>query len=104
MKTFDEIRKILAEHKQELREKFKIEQLGIFGSYARNEQTDDSDLDVVIGFEDEESMGGLEFVGRMMDVEESLENAMGIKVPLASKRQAMTSNKWEYVKQDLIYV
>ena len=56
MKPFDEIRSILAEHKQELKEKFNVEQLGIFGSYARNEQRDDSDLDVVIGFEDEESM------------------------------------------------
>ena len=104
MKTFDEIRSILAEHKQELKEKFNVEQLGIFGSYARNEQRDDSDLDVVIGFEDEESGGRLEFVGRMMDVEEFLENAMGIKVHLVSKRQAMASDKWEYVKQDLIYL
>ena len=94
MKTFDEIRSILAEHKQELKEKFKVEELGIFGSYARSEQRDDSDLDMVIGFEDDESMGGFEFIGRMMDVEEFLEKAMEIRVHLASKRQDMADEVW----------
>jgi len=40
----------------------------------------------------------------MMDLEEFLENILGIKVHLATERQAMNSNKWEYVKKDLISV
>ena len=104
MRTLEEVKNILAENKEGLKEKFKVRLLGIFGSYARNEQREDSDLDLLIAFEDEKSIGGFEFIGRMMDLEEFLENTLGIKVHLSTERQAMNSNKWEYVKRDLIYV
>ena len=104
MRTLEEVKNILAENKEGLKEKFKVRLLGIFGSYARNEQREDSDLDLLIAFEDEKSIGGFEFIGRMMDLEEFLENILGIKVHLSTERQAMNSNKWEYVKRDLIYV
>ena len=104
MKTIEEIRKVLAEHKEGLKEKFKVKRLGIFGSYARNEQREDSDLDLLIAFEEKKFIGGWEFIGLTMDLEEFLENILGIKVHLATERQAMNSNKWEYVKKDLISV
>ena len=104
MRTLEEVKNILAENKEGLKEKFKVRLLGIFGSYARNEQREDSDLDLLIAFEDERSIGGFEFIGRMMDLEEFLENILGIKVHLATERQAMNSDKREYVKKDLIYV
>ncbi len=63
----------------------------------------DSDLDLLIAFEDEKSIGGFEFIGRMMDIEEFLENTLGIKVHLATERQAMNSSNREYVKKDLMF-
>ena len=38
MKTFEKLKDTLAEHKQELRDRFKVEEIGIFGSYVRMEQ------------------------------------------------------------------
>ena len=38
MKNMHEIIKILTEHKEELKEKYKIKEIKIFGSYARGEQ------------------------------------------------------------------
>lgn len=38
----------LQEHKKELQGKFGIKQLALFGSYARDEQREDSDIDLVI--------------------------------------------------------
>ena len=38
MKTFDEIKKILAEHKEEFKEKYKVKEISIFGSYVKGEQ------------------------------------------------------------------
>ncbi len=35
MKTLEEIKKILQEHKEEIRERYGVVILGIFGSYAR---------------------------------------------------------------------
>lgn len=38
MKTFDEIKKILAKHKEEFKGKYKVKEIGIFGSYLREGQ------------------------------------------------------------------
>ncbi len=50
MKTLNEIKKILLEHKQELKEKYKVKSIAIFGSYARGEQTEKSDIDILVEF------------------------------------------------------
>ena len=50
MKTLKEIKKILTEHKPELKEKYQVNKIGIFGSYARNEQSKKSDLDILVDF------------------------------------------------------
>jgi predicted nucleotidyltransferase len=42
----------LSENKQHISRKYHLKKLGIFGSYARNEQTSESDLDLLIEFED----------------------------------------------------
>ena len=50
LKTLSEIKEILLRHKTELKEKFKIKSLGIFGSYARGEQQKNSDVDLLVEF------------------------------------------------------
>lgn len=46
MKTLKEIREILEKHKEELKQKYFIKEIGIFGSYVRYEQREDSDIDI----------------------------------------------------------
>ena len=50
MKTFEKLKDILAEHKQEIKTRFKVEEIGIFGSYVRKDQKKKSDLDVIVSF------------------------------------------------------
>lgn len=50
MTTQNNILNILKIHKPEL-SKFGISNLGLFGSYIRNEQSDKSDIDILIDFE-----------------------------------------------------
>ena len=38
MKTVDGIKNILAQHKKELADRYKVKEIGIFGSYIRGEQ------------------------------------------------------------------
>jgi predicted nucleotidyltransferase len=52
MKTLDEIKSILREHKQELRQKYGVKETGLFGSYVRGEQKVTSDIDIVADFEE----------------------------------------------------
>jgi len=104
MKKLEEIKEILIKHGKELKDKYKIKEIGIFGSYAKEEPKEESDLDMIVEFEEEESIGSFEFIGLMIDLEEHLKKKLGIKVHLASKRQAIDSDKWNYIKNDLIYL
>jgi len=79
MKTLDEIKNILAEHKAELKQRYKIREVGIFGSYVRGEQRGKSDVDILVEFE--EAIGLFEF----MDLERHLSELVGGKVDLVMK-------------------
>ena len=51
MNTQDEIITFLAQNKKLLKEKFHVTKIGLFGSFARNEQTLSSDVDLLIELE-----------------------------------------------------
>ncbi len=46
--TKEDILDFLTSHKQELQSKYNVEQIGLFGSYARDEATPTSDIDIFI--------------------------------------------------------
>ncbi|MDB9435651.1 nucleotidyltransferase domain-containing protein [Dolichospermum lemmermannii CS-548] len=48
MKPIKEIREVLSLQKQSLCEIYQITEIGIFGSYARGEETDASDIDILV--------------------------------------------------------
>lgn len=50
MKTLVEIKKILTKHKAEVQEKYKVSELGIFGSFVRGEQRKRGDIDILVEF------------------------------------------------------
>ena len=52
----NQIRLLILERKDEIKEKFKAEIIGIFGSYARGEEKEGSDIDVLIRFEEGASL------------------------------------------------
>ncbi len=79
MKTLDEIREILKDNKDALKEQFGVSQLGLFGSYARGEQNPESDLDILVDFD--EPVGLFEF----MDLNDQLEKLTGMKVDLVTR-------------------
>jgi predicted nucleotidyltransferase len=97
MKKLEEIKKILAEHKPEIRKQFKVKSIGIFGSYVRGEQKERSDVDVLVEFA--EPVGLFEF----MDLEEYLQNIFGTKVDLVSKK-ALKPRIGQYILKEVVYV
>lgn len=50
MLTSSNIEHILRNLKPMLSEKYEVERIGYFGSYARGEQTKDSDIDILVEF------------------------------------------------------
>ncbi len=63
----------------DLQKRYPIKYLGVFGSYIRNEQTLQSDLDVLVEFSKPVSL--LEYVR----LELELSDALGVRVDLVSK-------------------
>ncbi len=50
--TKEEIKKILSENKEILK-RYKVKSIALFGSYVKNEQTEDSDIDFLVEFEED---------------------------------------------------
>ena len=50
MKDLKQIQSILSKHKEELRRKYNVKEIGVFGSYVRGEQKKSSDIDILVEF------------------------------------------------------
>jgi predicted nucleotidyltransferase len=96
MHTLEKILQILREKKPELQKKYPISQLGVFGSYARGEATESSDIDIAV-----EITGpmGLSFIAMANEIEDLL----GTKVDVVPKR-AIKRDYLSYVERDIVYV
>ena len=80
MDNLEAIRTRLREHKPLLAEKFKVKEIGIFGSLVRGEQSDASDIDILVEFS--EPVGFFTFI----DLEDFLSEILAAKVDLVSKK------------------
>ena len=75
------ITNILEKRKEELKEKYGVKKIGIFGSYVREEYKEKSDLDILVEFEEDAKIGLLKFV----NMENYLSELIGVKVDLVEK-------------------
>jgi predicted nucleotidyltransferase len=96
MYTLQHILQILRKHKPELERKYPISRLGVFGSYARGEATEKSDVDIAVEFS---APMGLNFVAMADEIEAML----GIKTDVVPKR-AIKSRYLAFVEKDIVYV
>ncbi|GEL77054.1 nucleotidyltransferase family protein [Tenuibacillus multivorans] len=78
-----------------LKEEYHVSKIGYFGSYARNEQTDDSDIDILVEFS---KPVGLEFI----ELKHYLEGALNKKVDLVTAR-ALKPQIRDQILQEVIY-
>ena len=96
MGNLNSIKETLVNHKQRLTEKYGLSLLAVFGSYARNQQTEESDVDILVEFK---KPIGLEFI----DLAEELEAILNLKVDLVSKK-GIKSNYLKAIENELEYV
>jgi len=97
MKTVNELKKILSEYKPEIKKKFKVKSIGIFGSYIRGESNKRRDVDILVEFS--EPIGLFVF----LDLEEYLQSIFGLKVDLVSKK-ALKPKIGEYILNEVVYI
>lgn len=79
MRTLDNIMTQLRALQPDLQRRYPIHGIGVFGSYARGEQRDDSDLDLLVDLG--EGMGLIEYVRLQME----LSDALGVHVDLVER-------------------
>ena len=96
MKTREEIEKTLKQYKPLLRKQFKVKEIGVFGSYARGEESEESDVDILVEFYE---TIGWEFV----DVKEYLEEILGKRVDLVTVK-ALKRQLREEILQEVVYL
>ena len=93
MKTLKEVKQIIEENREELEKKYKIEEIGIFGSYVRNEQTKTSDIDILVTFKKDASL--LDLVGAALFLRKKLR----MKIDLVSKNALRKELKPKILKE-----
>lgn len=95
--TKNEIINYLQEHKADFAKKYQISSLALFGSYARDENRDDSDVDIAIETK-------LTSYFSLYDFKEELEEQFHTKVDVVRIRNKMNEALKRRIVKDGIYV
>lgn len=82
--------------KPTLSTKFYVDKIGYFGSFARNEQTDNSDIDIIVSFN--KPLGWAFF-----DLKDLLEEELNRKVDLVSVK-ALKEQLREIILKEVIFL
>ncbi len=93
----DEALEILSANRERLKD-FSVKSLAIFGSVARNEATDASDIDILVEFEEGRSVGLFLFVR----LQRFLAEILGCKVDLATP-DALREEMREQILKEAIH-
>ena len=90
------IKQILENLKPELSERFHVSSIGIFGSVARNEMRSDSDVDIIVDFDQPIGIG-------FIDLANFLEKQVNRSVDLVSKN-GVKQPYFAAIEKEIIYV
>ncbi len=97
MQTLEEIKNRLRNQKPTLMTRYNVTEIGIFGSYVRGTQQPQSDVDILIDFDEYPSL--LEFVG----LEDELSERLGINVDLVMK-SGLKPRLGRRILQEVVYL
>ena len=96
MTELNSIKQILYQLKPELKQKYFVSSIGLFGSIVRNEFTDKSDIDIIVDFT---KPIGIEFI----DLADYIESKLSKKVDLVSKN-GVKAKYFHQIESEIIYV
>jgi len=91
-----DILNFLTTHKEELKEKYTLVNIGLFGSYAKDTATNDSDIDLYAEFEEKKFKN-------IAGVWNYLEEGFGKKIDLFYPHKHMRPSLKESIEKEVIY-
>lgn len=97
MYTLEQIMQILKEKKPDLQKRYPISELGVFGSYARGDYNENSDIDILVDFNDR--IDGFRYIR----LAHELEDLFQYKIDMVSRR-GIKPGYLPFVEKNLIHV
>lgn len=97
MKSLEDIKQILNQNKPLLRENYRVTEVGVFGSYARGEQTETSDIDVLIDYDDAPTFF------KLVELRNYLSQLMEMKVDIVTKN-GLKARIRDRILSEVIYI
>lgn len=97
MYTTSQILTILKEKKASLQKKYPLSELGIFGSYARGDFNEESDIDILVDFNGR--IDGFEYIRLAHELEDSFDQRIDVV-----SRKGIKPQYLPYVEKSLIHV
>jgi predicted nucleotidyltransferase len=88
---------ILKQEKNTLKTRFGVEELALFGSYARGDENPDSDVDLLVSFKE------IDF-NKLMGAYIYIEKLLGKKVDFIRKGPHISDQFLNRIKKDMVYV
>ncbi len=95
--SLEKVIRIIKRHKRELQEKYRIRQIGVFGSVVQGEANEDSDVDILVEFQ--RPIGLFKF----LELEEYLGKLLRREVDLVS-RKALKPHIGKNILHELVTV
>ncbi len=94
--TKEEILKLLREHKAYIQKTYEVERIGVFGSYAKERATDESDIDIYVEFKHNS-------FNNLAGLWNYLEDLYHKKVDLVHKHKRSKGAIFETIQNEVIY-
>lgn len=96
MLTQEKIINYLTQHKQEFQQMYHVEKIGLFGSYARGEATQESDIDIFVTMKP----NLFDLIGLKQRIEEDLRK----KVDIIREHKHIKPFLLKMIQKDIAYV
>ena len=95
--NLEKIKRAISENREQLKKNYQVRYIGIFGSWVREEQREESDIDILVEFG--KPIGFFKF----LELEEHLSSLLGARVDLASKK-ALKPSIGKNILQEVVTV
>jgi predicted nucleotidyltransferase len=99
LKTQNDIFQILRDQKSSLLEGYQVTKIGVFGSYARGEQTNESDLDILVDYQDDRPPT----LPKLIELRDYLSELLTIKVDVVTPN-GLKARLRDRVLSEVIYL
>ena len=93
----EDVISFISAHKTKFEKEFGVKRIGLFGSFARGEMREESDIDIVVEIEKPDLF-------HMIGIKQAIEEGLGTKVDIVRLRNRMNPTLRSRIERDAVYV